>query len=60
MNEFFKTHRAESVFPKKTVALTFSPKLGLLAQLHYIVILKTVRQSFLEVKQGVLLMIGHL
>ena len=33
---FLKTHRAESVFPKKTVALTFSPKLGLLA--HYTIL----------------------
>ena len=41
-------------FLKNNYALTFSPKLGLLAQLHYIVILKTVRQSFLKVKQGVL------
>ena len=47
-------------FLKNNYALTFSPKLGLLAQLHYIVILKTVRQSFLKVKQGVLLMVGHL
>ena len=33
---FKKTHRAESVFPKTTVALTFSPKLGLLA--HYTIL----------------------
>ena len=40
------------MFPKNNCALTFSPKLDLLAQLHYIVILKDCWTDFPEGETG--------